>query len=285
MATEFYTTTTRTMLKYVREVGAMPFVLFEYYQTYETAPDGIRPSLETIAIDLGILDKKGKPSKSAVCNLKKILIEKKWIKEENGRIILLKSFRISECCSEILNETTEKEVEDSDILNGHSEILNDDSEFLNGTEVALIGFTNKEFKEEEKEEERERTHAPDNFQNYAFLMNLELTEIHAHFFADKYKLELKDKQIIQNRIIDKRAWILALVFWYENSYLAKSIGKQCDKYDEILIERVKKQNGSIQKHNETERERRNREAFERIEFSKLADEFLESQGIIQVGGV
>jgi hypothetical protein len=101
---DYFAKINRTMLAAVREVGAMPFLLFEYYMTYSTAPE-IRPSLETIAKDLGILDKKGKPSKSAVCNLKKILIEKGWIREESGCIFLLKSFRISENHSEFLNES------------------------------------------------------------------------------------------------------------------------------------------------------------------------------------
>lgn len=123
------------MLAHVREVGAMPFMLFEYYLTYQTAPDGIRPSLETIALDLGIVDKKGRPSKSAVCNLKKILIDKKWIREENGRIVILKSFRNSE---------------------RHSEKMNDLSEFLNepfrNSERPYIR-TEKEKKEVKKEKE------------------------------------------------------------------------------------------------------------------------------------
>lgn len=127
------------MLAYVREVGAMPFILFEYYLTYETAPDGIRPSLETIAKDLRLFDKKGNPSKTAVCNLKKVLIDEKWIKEENGRIIILKSFRNSEHHSENLNDLSEN--------------LNEDSEILNGTDVANKGFTSEKEKENKKKKD------------------------------------------------------------------------------------------------------------------------------------
>jgi hypothetical protein len=158
VADEYFTTITRSMLGYVREVGAMPFMLYEYFMTYQTAPDGIRPSLETIARDLGILDKKGKPSKSAVCNLKKILIEKEWIREENGRIVLLKSFRNSERRSEIMKGHSEKMNEsfrnserplkeedlkqerkiEKDISSAHEKFSSDSSNWTNEEQAAQI---------------------------------------------------------------------------------------------------------------------------------------------------
>ena len=91
------------MLRMVKEIGAMPFILFQYYLTYQSASDGIRPSLQTTADDLGL-------TKSAVCNLKKILLEKEWIKESRGEIFILKSFR--------KNERSEK-------MNNYSEKMND----------------------------------------------------------------------------------------------------------------------------------------------------------------
>lgn len=98
------------MLRMVKEIGAMPFVLFQYYLTYQSASDGIRPSLQTTADDLGL-------TKSAVCNLKKILLEKEWINESRGEIFILKSFR--------KNENSEK------MNSSHSEKLNDYSEKMN----------------------------------------------------------------------------------------------------------------------------------------------------------
>lgn len=128
---DFWTKTTREMLGSVKEIGAMPFILFEYYRTWETAPDGIRPSLQTVADDLGI-------TKSAVCNHKKVLLEKSWISEEKGRIFIEKSFRKTESHSEKLNANEESH---SEILNVHSENLNEDSEKLNGTELVLKGIS------------------------------------------------------------------------------------------------------------------------------------------------
>lgn len=122
MADDYWSKTTRSMLGTVKEVGAMPFILFQYFLTYESAADGIKPSLQTIADDLGI-------KKNAVCNLKKILILKKWIREENGEISILKTF---ENHSEKMNEPFRKN-------ECHSEKMNDRSEILYGTVVANKG--------------------------------------------------------------------------------------------------------------------------------------------------
>ena len=75
------------MFQRINEVGAKPFLLFQYYLTYATAPK-INPSLKTVALDMGILDKKGNPQVSAICHLKKELIKAGWIKEIDGEIII-----------------------------------------------------------------------------------------------------------------------------------------------------------------------------------------------------
>ena len=85
--TDYYTTLHRSMFARINEVGAKPFLLFQYYLTYRTAPN-ISPSLKTIALDMGIVDKNGKPQISAVSHLKKELIDAGWIQEKDGEIII-----------------------------------------------------------------------------------------------------------------------------------------------------------------------------------------------------
>ena len=95
---DYYTTLKRSMFKAHKEIGAMPFLLFEYYLTYETASEGIKPSLKTVAEDLGL-------EPNAVCNLRKRLVEAGWIKYENGQVIILKTFTPSETPSHHVNKT------------------------------------------------------------------------------------------------------------------------------------------------------------------------------------
>ncbi|MBX7170593.1 MAG: hypothetical protein K1X72_06515 [Pyrinomonadaceae bacterium] len=111
MREDYWTKTSRSMLRMVKEIGAMPFVLFQYYLTYQSSSDGIRPSLQTTADDLGL-------TKSAVCNLKKILLEKEWINESRGEIFILKSFRKNEYSEKMNNSHSEK-------MNNYSEKMND----------------------------------------------------------------------------------------------------------------------------------------------------------------
>jgi hypothetical protein len=85
--TDYYTTLHRSMFARINEVGAKPFLLFQYYLTYRTAPK-ISPSLKTIALDMGIVDKQGKPQISAVSHLKKELIEAGWVEEKDGEILI-----------------------------------------------------------------------------------------------------------------------------------------------------------------------------------------------------
>lgn len=201
------TTTTREMLASVKTIGAMPFILFEYYLTWQDEPNGIRPSLETIATDLGLFDKQGRPSKSAACNLKKILISKGWIKEENGQVIILKSFRNSEHHSEKMNDL--------------SEFLNDTPEIQCGTEVAKLGFI--------EEIKCEDTRALEPISENKFI------PIYNEYFPH-YKLNILQQEIIENRIHDETIWREALFYWSSNDYRPQSISKICDKHDELIAE-------------------------------------------------
>lgn len=111
MKEDYWTKTSRSMLRSAKEVGAMPFVLFQYYLTYQSASDGIRPSLQTTADDLGL-------TKSAVCNLKKILLAKQWISDERGEIFILKLFGKNEYSEKMNSSRSEK-------MNNYSENMNE----------------------------------------------------------------------------------------------------------------------------------------------------------------
>lgn len=103
--TDYYTTLSRSMFQRINEVGAKPFLLFQYYLTYQTAPK-INPSLKTIALDMGIVDKNGKPQISAVSHLKKVLIDKEWIEEIKGEVFIILGKQKVEKISTISEETS-----------------------------------------------------------------------------------------------------------------------------------------------------------------------------------
>lgn len=135
---DYFARTTRDMLGSVKEIGAMPFILFQYYLTYENASEGIYPSLDKIANDLGL-------KKSAICNLRKRLIKAGWIQEEKGQIFILKSFTKNENHSQKMNDGFTKN-------ENHSQIVNQDSQKMNES------FTKNEspYKEEREKKEREK---------------------------------------------------------------------------------------------------------------------------------
>lgn len=143
--TDFYTRLNRSMFASIREVGAMPFALFQYYRTWATA-EFIAPKPERIAVDMGLIDKQGKPSKSAVANLKKVLKEKRWIDEVDGKIVLLKFVD----SSEYLNPS---QFQRSDILNARTENINENSENLNDSSENLNAIYKEENKQETKKNE------------------------------------------------------------------------------------------------------------------------------------
>jgi hypothetical protein len=142
---EYYAKTTRAMLASVKEVGAMPFILFEYYLTWQSASGGIKPGLQRIADDLGL-------EKNAVCNLRSKLIKAGWVRYENEEIFITKSFTKNESDSQKMNETDEN---DSQKMNDHSQKMN---ESFTKNERS---FTKNEspYKEENKQEKEhtERT--------------------------------------------------------------------------------------------------------------------------------
>ncbi len=77
------------MLRSADEVGAKAFVLFQYYLTFQTATDGIKPTLKQIQKDLGW-------QPSATCNLRNKLAQKGWIKFTKNEVFVLKTFILNE---------------------------------------------------------------------------------------------------------------------------------------------------------------------------------------------
>lgn len=94
----------REMLSAVKEVGGMPFALFQYYLTCIDEENRIKPPLKQIADDLGL-------TKPAICNLRARLIAAKWIELDGDEVFILKSFtkneRNSENHSQKMNDAPE----------------------------------------------------------------------------------------------------------------------------------------------------------------------------------
>ena len=102
----------------------------------------------------------------------------------------------------------------------------------------------------------------------SFLDN-EFFQIYGEFYPN-VALSPKKIKLLNSRIRDGTIFRQALRYWDDNDYRAESIGKICDKYDELMLER---QNGAkngtgIQKYDsrrfpETAAQKREREAIER----------------------
>lgn len=75
--------------------------------------------------------------------------------------------------------------------------------------------------------ERERTHEP--------ISENEFLKIYKEFYP-AYQISIHQQETIETRIRDGTAWRKALMFWATNHYRPQSVGKICDKYDEILAE-------------------------------------------------
>lgn len=161
---KYYANLKRSMFSAHRQVGAMPFLLFQYYRTWETASNGIKPKLKTICEDLGV-------EPSNVCNLRKKLIQAGWIKYENGEVFILKKFILNESRSSDVNENS------SDVNpGGNSFILNES--------------------EAESEDDKFILNERDSFK-----MNLNSSDVNENSFKmnrplkdNRIKRELKEKQ-------------------------------------------------------------------------------------------
>lgn len=119
-----------------------------------------------------------------------------------------------------------------------------------------------------------------------FLDN-EFFQIYGEYFPNEALTE-KQIKVFTNRIRDATIFRKAVAFWSENGYRPQSIGKICDKYDELALEiQNGGQNGNaiVKRDNpanssETTNQRRDREARERIYAGNSADQLLRQHGII-----
>lgn len=145
-----WTRVTRTMLRDAAGIGAKPFILFLYYKTWENARDGIFPPLKMIANDLGM-------EPSAICNLRKRLVTAGWIKIENGRILIEKTFTQNEDSSHDVNKS---ETDDSQNMNGNSQKMNP---AFTKNESALKGLDIKNSSKKKSKKTEEPTRIPDPF--------------------------------------------------------------------------------------------------------------------------
>lgn len=113
----------------------------------------------------------------------------------------------------------------------------------------------------------------------SFLQN-EFFQMYGEFYPN-VALSEKKIRLLTNRIRDGTIFRKALQYWDDNSYRPESIGKICDKYDELVLE---KQNGEtngtgVQKYEnrrfpESDAARRDREAGERIKAKRELDALL-----------
>ncbi len=246
---DYYCKTTRSMLANVKEVGAMPFILFEYYLTWASAPNGIKPPLQRISDDLGL-------EKNNICNLRKKLIDAGWIRFENDEVFILKSFTKNENNhsqkmndsenSFTKNESDSQKMNESFTKNESAFILNEQTFILN--ESPLKEENKQELKEERTGEERESNSiypeaspvpksapAPKIFEN-------KFVRRFWEFFPEQ-TLSENQIRVISNRIRDGTVWNQALEFWAANNYRSESVGKICDRYDEIIEENEVGRNG------------------------------------------
>jgi hypothetical protein len=151
---DYYTKIYRSTFSRINEVGAKPFLLFQYYLTYATAKK-INPTLKTIALDMGILDKQGKPQISAVSHLKKTLINAGWVKEENGEIfITLEGENVEKISTPDLRKSQQSIEKISTIVEKNS---------INVEKISTPIYKEREIKEIKEIKREEHTHPRENF--------------------------------------------------------------------------------------------------------------------------
>jgi hypothetical protein len=110
---------------------------------------------------------------------------------------------------------------------------------------------------------------------------LDALSIYREFYPHVYLTKIQTDLITVN-IRDGTVWRETLELWIGNDSVAKNIKNLITAYEKLLA-RKEAANGKNIQHL-SEREQRELAARKRIEFDRLADEFLEREGIIQVGG-
>ena len=101
-----------------------------------------------------------------------------------------------------------------------------DAQYIRDKE--LISEPLKESEERERERTREHTAVENFLETYQTFFDRPLKKI--------------QRRIIGERIRDGTIWRKAVIYWASNDYRADSIGKLCDKYDELVAENQNAEN-------------------------------------------
>jgi biotin operon repressor len=131
----------------------------------------------------------------------------------------------------------------SDVVSGNistvSDVVSGNTDVVSGNTDVVSGNTNH--KESSINQEREET--PPALKGDSEPE----TSSHSTNFLTAYEnvfpanpLPIFQQELIESRITDLGAWTDALAFWHSNNYRPQSIGKICDKYDELLNAQRKK---------------------------------------------
>ncbi len=211
------------MLKAADEIGGKPFILFQYYKTWETASEGIKPSLQRVAADLGL-------KTNAVCNLRAKLIEKGWIRFENEEVFIIKTFTENESKpkpkpspnhSQKMNEKTFTENESDTLkLEIDSQKMNADSQKMNEpfTKNERTFTKNESPYKEEKEQEKEQLERTGEKEK-----NIKKENLPFDLLVDKFPSESFTSahggfvaETVTDSEIDKKAWLNTLTIYEQN---------------------------------------------------------------------
>lgn len=240
---DYYAVATRTMLSEVKEIGAMPFILFEYYLTWTTAPEGIKPPLQQIADDLGL-------EKNAVCNLRTKLVKAGWIKYENGQVFITKSFTKNESPSE---NYSQKMNEDSQKMNNRSQKMNPLYKEENSKDSKKEGEENAPTQAESKTENLDKHQLRSlsasevlKQPSFAPTVETEAETIYRDVFGGVF-LRGDQTKLFEN-IPNFRAdvWRRTCELWRNDNYRATSLGSLIDRYSKEVAKVPKIENGIIQ---------------------------------------
>lgn len=175
-----------------------------------------------------------KISKNRVSEARTALEKKGWIKcLENHFIVPLMGFYEVENSIDSVENST-KLVDNSIIL------VENSTDLVENSTSPLKEYNQPDLPARFNTSERDQTHARArekiSFENNSskFSKN-EFVEMFGEFFP-QFRLSGSQKEIIHARIRDGTIWRRALIFWATNDYRPQSVGRICDKYDEIIME-------------------------------------------------
>ncbi len=184
-------------------------------------------------------------SRNGVCEARKSLIKRGWISDDGlFNIKILKTFSVG-------NPTQDDDVQSEIRLESAILSRKSDSSVGNPTQTGDFSVGNptpykdkrnigiQEKLEEKKSEARARPFSP--VSENGFL------QTHKNYFPN-YDMPIFLQETILKRVRDGTIWRQAVEFWAENDYRPQSVGKLCNKYDELILAK-ENGNGSSQNTN------------------------------------